>query len=140
MRARGTISLGIVLVVVGIVLVLRNSDLIADDVSIWPIILLAVGMGIITASRDSGRIDWVQIGVIGIKALGVSLAAPAVGAPAARPRAAAQSLPGLVQVVPATGDPRCRHPGAGAAPVAHREPGGGVPEAKHRWIPAMESL
>lgn len=50
---------------------------VVDDV--LGIILLAVGLGIISASRASGRIDWVHIAVISVKAVGVWLAATALG-------------------------------------------------------------
>lgn len=48
-----------------------------DD--ILGIILLAVVLGIITASKTTGRIDWGHIGVIAGKAIGIWLAATAIG-------------------------------------------------------------
>ena len=48
-----------------------------DDV--LGIILLAVGLGIISASGASGAIDWVHIGTIAAKAVGIWLAATAIG-------------------------------------------------------------
>ena len=48
-----------------------------DDV--LGIILLAVTMGIITASRATGAIDWAHIGVISAKAIGIWLVATVVG-------------------------------------------------------------
>lgn len=48
-----------------------------DDV--LGIILLAIGMGVIAASRGTGTIDWLHIAVIGAKALGIWLAATIVG-------------------------------------------------------------
>ena len=48
-----------------------------DDV--LGIILLAVTMGIITASRATGSIDWGHIGVISIKAIGIWLIATIIG-------------------------------------------------------------
>ena len=47
-----------------------------DDV--LGIILLAIGMGIITASGNSGAIDWNHIGVIALKAVGTWLVATAI--------------------------------------------------------------
>lgn len=55
---------------------------VVDDV--LGIILLAVGMGVITASRASGSIDWAHIGVIAGKAVGIWLVATVVGIIAAR--------------------------------------------------------
>ncbi len=48
-----------------------------DDV--LGMILLAIGMGIITASKASGVIDWGHIGLIAFKAVSVWLAATAIG-------------------------------------------------------------
>lgn len=53
-----------------------------DDV--LGMILLAVGMGIITASSESGRIDWGHIGIIAFKAIAVWLAATVLGLLASR--------------------------------------------------------
>ena len=53
------------------------SDAIIDDV--LGIILLAVGLGIITASAKSGNMDWGHIGVIAVKAIGIWLAATVIG-------------------------------------------------------------
>ena len=55
---------------------------VVDDV--LGIILLAVGMGIITASRGSERINWVRTGLIAVKAVGVWIAATAIGLVASR--------------------------------------------------------
>ncbi len=55
---------------------------VVDDV--LGIILLAVGMGVITASRASGSIDWAHIGVIAGKAVGIWLVATVLGIIAAR--------------------------------------------------------
>lgn len=55
---------------------------VVDDV--LGIILLAVGMGVITASRASGSIDWSHIGVIAGKAVGIWLLATVAGIAAAR--------------------------------------------------------
>jgi Kef-type K+ transport system membrane component KefB/mannitol/fructose-specific phosphotransferase system IIA component (Ntr-type) len=48
-----------------------------DDV--LGIILLAVGLGVISASKASGNIDWGHIGIIAIKAFGIWIAATAIG-------------------------------------------------------------
>ena len=48
-----------------------------DDV--LGIILLAVGMGIISASKVSGNVDWRHIGVIAAKAIGIWLSATIIG-------------------------------------------------------------
>ena len=48
-----------------------------DDV--LGIIMLAVGLGVISASESSGRVDWAHIGVIAGKAVGIWLVATAVG-------------------------------------------------------------
>ena len=53
-----------------------------DDV--LGMILLAIGMGIISASQGSGEIDWGHIGLIAFKAISVWLAATALGLLAAR--------------------------------------------------------
>ncbi len=53
-----------------------------DDV--LGMILLAIGMGIISASQGSGEIDWGHIGVIAFKAITVWLVATALGLIAAR--------------------------------------------------------
>ncbi len=53
-----------------------------DDV--LGMILLAIGMGIIAASKASGSIDWGHIGLIAFKAVSVWLAATAIGLLAAR--------------------------------------------------------
>lgn len=53
-----------------------------DDV--LGIILLAIGMGIIAASRDSGGVNWAHIGVIAFKAVSIWLAATAIGLLASR--------------------------------------------------------
>jgi Kef-type K+ transport system membrane component KefB/mannitol/fructose-specific phosphotransferase system IIA component (Ntr-type) len=53
-----------------------------DDV--LGIILLAIGLGIISASRMSGGIDWGRIGAIALKAVGIWLAATAIGLLASR--------------------------------------------------------
>ena len=58
------------------------SAAVIDDVG--GIILLAVVMGVVTASRATGRIDWGHTGVIAAKAVGVWLAATVVGLVAAR--------------------------------------------------------
>jgi len=55
---------------------------VADDV--LGIILLAVGLGIITASAASGGINWMHIGVIAVKAVGIWLVATVVGLLSAR--------------------------------------------------------
>jgi len=48
-----------------------------DDV--LGIIMLAVGLGIISASGDGGGIDWGHIGIIAVKAIGIWLTATIVG-------------------------------------------------------------
>lgn len=53
-----------------------------DDV--LGIVLLAIGMGVISASTGSGSIDWIQIGIIAIKAVGIWLAATLIGLLASR--------------------------------------------------------
>jgi len=50
---------------------------VVDDV--LGIILLAVGMGVITASAGTGSVDWGHIGVIAAKAFGIWIAATAIG-------------------------------------------------------------
>ncbi len=55
---------------------------VVDDV--LGIILLAIGLGVVAASRASGRMDWGHIGVIGAKAAGIWLVATAVGLVASR--------------------------------------------------------
>jgi mannitol/fructose-specific phosphotransferase system IIA component (Ntr-type) len=58
------------------------SAAVIDDV--LGIVLLAIVMGVLTASRAAGTIDWGHILVIGAKAVGVWLAATVVGLLAAR--------------------------------------------------------
>ena len=53
-----------------------------DDV--LGILLLAVGLGVITASKASGRIDWGHIGIIAAKSVGIWLAATVIGLTGAR--------------------------------------------------------
>jgi len=48
-----------------------------DDV--LGIILLAVGLGIVTASSRSGNMDWAHIGIIAVKAIGIWATATAIG-------------------------------------------------------------
>ncbi len=50
---------------------------VVDDV--LGIILLAISLGIISASSDSGSIDWAHIGIIAVKAVGIWLSATVVG-------------------------------------------------------------
>jgi len=58
------------------------SAAIIDDV--LGIILLAIVMGVVTASKAAGAIDWGHIGLIAAKAVGVWLAATLVGLAASR--------------------------------------------------------
>ena len=58
------------------------SAAVIDDVA--GIILLAVVMGMVTASKATGQVDWAHIGVIAAKAVGVWLAATVVGLAASR--------------------------------------------------------
>ncbi len=53
-----------------------------DDV--LGIILLAVVLGVITASRGTGTVDWTRIGIIAGKAVGIWLVATAIGLAASR--------------------------------------------------------
>ncbi len=53
------------------------SGAIIDDV--LGIVMLAVVMGIITASRETGTVDWAHIGMISLKAILVWLVATAIG-------------------------------------------------------------
>ncbi|MDP6522770.1 MAG: PTS sugar transporter subunit IIA [Kiritimatiellia bacterium] len=53
-----------------------------DDV--LGIILLAIGMGVIAASRKPGDIDWGHIAIIAVKAVGIWIAATAIGLVASR--------------------------------------------------------
>jgi len=55
---------------------------VVDDV--LGIILLAIGLGIISASKASGNINWSHIGIIAAKAIGIWLAAMMVGILAAQ--------------------------------------------------------
>jgi Kef-type K+ transport system membrane component KefB/mannitol/fructose-specific phosphotransferase system IIA component (Ntr-type) len=55
---------------------------VVDDV--LGIVLLAIGLGVISASRETGAIDWGHIGIIALKAVGVWLAATVVGLTASR--------------------------------------------------------
>lgn len=48
-----------------------------DDV--LGIIMLALGLGVISASRHSGTVDWGAIGIIAAKAIGIWLAATTIG-------------------------------------------------------------
>lgn len=48
-----------------------------DDV--FGIVLLAVAMGVIAASDHAGRVDWLHIGQIAVKAVGIWLVATALG-------------------------------------------------------------
>lgn len=52
------------------------SGAVIDDV--LGIILLAVAMGVITASKDSGSVDWNHISQIAVKAVGIWLAATVI--------------------------------------------------------------
>ncbi len=58
------------------------SGAIIDDV--LGIILLAIVMGIVAASRATGRIDWVHIAIVAAKAVGVWLAATSIALIASR--------------------------------------------------------
>ena len=58
------------------------SAAVIDDV--MGIILLAVVIGVVTASKQADGVDWTRISVIGVKAVGVWLAASVVGLVAAR--------------------------------------------------------
>ena len=58
------------------------SAAVIDDVI--GIVLLAVVMGVVSASKATGSIDWGHIGVIAAKAVGVWLAATAIGLAASR--------------------------------------------------------
>ena len=58
------------------------SAAVIDDV--MGIILLAIVMGIVTASRETGSIDWGHIAVVAAKAVGVWLAATVIGLVASR--------------------------------------------------------
>ncbi|MCD6365840.1 MAG: cation:proton antiporter, partial [Planctomycetes bacterium] len=58
------------------------SAAVIDDV--LGIVLLAVVMSVVTASRAAGAIDWGHIGIIAAKAVGVWLAATVIGLVAAR--------------------------------------------------------
>lgn len=58
------------------------SGAVIDDV--LGIILLAIGMGIISASKGTGSIDWKHIGIIAFKAVSIWLAATAIGLLASR--------------------------------------------------------
>lgn len=53
-----------------------------DDV--LGIILLAIGLGIISARSDGGEVNWTAIGIIAIKAIGIWLGATAIGLLASR--------------------------------------------------------
>ena len=53
-----------------------------DDV--LGIILLAIGLGVISASKETGQIHWGHIGIIALKAVVVWLAATAIGLAASR--------------------------------------------------------
>jgi len=59
MRMRVTIWVGFLLVVVGVVLILRDSDVIGDDVSLWPIVLIAVGILLALGDRKPTPGSWV---------------------------------------------------------------------------------
>jgi len=50
---------------------------VVDDV--LGIILLAIGLGVISASEASGNINWAHIGIIAVKAVGIWLAAMVIG-------------------------------------------------------------
>ncbi len=50
---------------------------VVDDV--LGIIMLTLALGIVTASKASGKVDWGHIGVIGVKAVGIWLVATAAG-------------------------------------------------------------
>jgi Kef-type K+ transport system membrane component KefB/mannitol/fructose-specific phosphotransferase system IIA component (Ntr-type) len=53
------------------------SAAVIDDV--LGIILLAIGLGVITASSGAGNIDWAHIGIIAVKAIGIWLIATVIG-------------------------------------------------------------
>lgn len=55
---------------------------VVDDV--LGIILLAISLGLISASRESGTIEWAHIGAIAAKAVGIWLAATIIGLAASR--------------------------------------------------------
>lgn len=50
---------------------------VVDDV--LGIILLAIGLGVISASKASGNVNWAHIGIIAVKAVGIWLAAMVIG-------------------------------------------------------------
>jgi len=50
---------------------------VVDDV--LGIIFLAIGLGVISASKASGNINWAHIGIIAVKAVGIWLAAMVIG-------------------------------------------------------------
>jgi len=53
-----------------------------DDV--LGIVLLAVGLGVISASKNSGSVDWMHVGIIAAKAVGIWLVATVAGLLASR--------------------------------------------------------
>jgi hypothetical protein len=59
MRLRTTVWIGLLLVVVGVVLVLRDSDVIGEDVSLWPIVLLTVGVLLAIGNRAATPGSWI---------------------------------------------------------------------------------
>jgi LiaF transmembrane domain len=54
-RVGGDFVLPLVLMAVGVVFFLQQSDLVDNDVALWPVILIAVGIGIVLSALPLGR-------------------------------------------------------------------------------------
>jgi hypothetical protein len=58
-RLRGSVWIGLLLIVVGALLVLRNSDVIGEDIALWPIVLLTVGILLALGNRRPSPGSWI---------------------------------------------------------------------------------
>jgi hypothetical protein len=54
-RGGGDFVLPLVLMAVGVIFFLQQSDLVGNDVTLWPVILIAIGIGIVLSALPLGR-------------------------------------------------------------------------------------
>jgi hypothetical protein len=52
---RGDFVLPLVLMAVGVIFFLQESDIVGNDVALWPIVLIAIGIGIVLSALPLGR-------------------------------------------------------------------------------------
>jgi cell wall-active antibiotic response 4TMS protein YvqF len=54
-RGGGDFVLPLVLMAVGVIFFLQQADIVANDVALWPIVLIAIGLGIVLSALPLGR-------------------------------------------------------------------------------------